>query len=164
MTPTVYPSIIFNHSPFFSSCIHCSFQHWLRKMIWVRGRQQCPIQVQVVQPLYFTSNLLSVTESNKKSKGVTAPSPPTSMFNISLYSKLATVAELAMCYATPKFMTIYSPLTYQGGLHRGSRGAAAAPPPQLEHWGGIAPQTLGYNTEGCLRVHYCLYSVTVHTS
>ena len=39
---------------------------------------------------------------------------------------------------------------YQGGLHRGGRGAAA-------------PPTLGYSTQGCLRVHYCLYSVTVYT-
>ena len=59
-----------------------------------------------------------------------------------------------------------------GGAPQGGRGAAAPPnlsiggasPPQLEHWGGgIAPPTLGYNTKGCLRVHYCRYSVTVYT-
>ena len=49
--------------------------------------------------------------------------------------------------------------SFVGGLHRGGGGGAAAPirgasPP---------PPTLGYNTEGCLRVHYCLYSVTVCT-
>ena len=29
--------------------------------------------------------------------------------------------------------------------------------------GGSHPPTLGYNTRGCPRVHYCLYSVTVCT-
>ena len=48
-----------------------------------------------------------------------------------------------------------------GGAPQGGQGGR--PPPQLEHWGGIAPPTLGYNTKGCLRVHYCLYSVTVYT-
>ena len=33
-------------------------------------------------------------------------------------------------------------------------GKGGRPPPQLEHWGGIAPPTLGYNTKGCLKVHY----------
>ena len=51
------------------------------------------------------------------------------------------------------------PTTVQGGLHRGG----APPPPQLEHWGGIAPPTLGNNTKGCLGVHYYLHSVTVYT-
>ena len=54
-----------------------------------------------------------------------------------------------------------------GGLHRGAGGGGRPPPPppppQLKHWGGIAPPTLGYNTKGCLRVHYCLYYVTVYT-
>ena len=48
-----------------------------------------------------------------------------------------------------------------GGAPQGGQGGR--PPPQLEHWGGIAPPTLGYNTQGYLRVQYCLYSVTVYT-
>ena len=52
-------------------------------------------------------------------------------------------------------------------LVRGGRGGGGWPPPQLEHWGGKMPPppppTLGYNTQGCLRVHHCLYSVTVYT-
>ena len=48
-----------------------------------------------------------------------------------------------------------------GGAPQGGQGGR--PPPQLEHWGGIAPPTLGYNTKGCLRVYYYLYSVTVYT-
>ena len=43
--------------------------------------------------------------------------------------------------------------TYRGGSTGGQGGGAAAPP----------PPTLGYNTQGCLRVHYSLYSVTVCT-
>ena len=38
----------------------------------------------------------------------------------------------------------------------GGGGGASLPPPP-------PPQTLGYNTKGCLRVHYCLYSVTEYT-
>ena len=49
-----------------------------------------------------------------------------------------------------------------GGLHRGS-SPPPPPPPQLEHWGSITPLTLGCNAQGCLRVLYCLYSVTVCT-
>ena len=48
-----------------------------------------------------------------------------------------------------------------GGGGGGGRGAEPPPPPppQLEH---CPPPTLGYNIKGCLRVHYCLYSVTVY--
>ena len=52
----------------------------------------------------------------------------------------------------------------RGGSTGGGRGGGRLPPPpQLEHWGGIAPPTLGYNTKGYLRVQYCLYSVRVYT-
>ena len=46
---------------------------------------------------------------------------------------------------------------YQGGLHRGAGRRPPPPPPPTR-----CPPTLGYDTKGCLRVHYCLYSVTVH--
>ena len=35
-----------------------------------------------------------------------------------------------------------------GGAPQGGQGGRS--PPQLEHWGGIAPPTLGYNTKGCM--------------
>ena len=48
-----------------------------------------------------------------------------------------------------------------GGAPQGGRGGSPPPPNLSIGGGGIAPPTLGYNTQGCLRVHYSLYSVTV---
>ena len=53
-------------------------------------------------------------------------------------------------------------LTIAGGAPQGGQGPGGRPP-NLSIGGGIAPPTLGSNTKGCLRVHYCLYSVTVYT-
>ena len=47
-----------------------------------------------------------------------------------------------------------------GSTGGGGQGGGDGRPPNLSIGG--AP-TLGYNTKGCLRVHYCLYSVTVYT-
>ena len=84
-------------------------------------------------------------------------SSPTKLFNAGKHSMhFSSTMSSVQGPPPPNFR-----LQYRGGSTGGAGGGR--PPPQLEHWGGIAPPTLGYNTKGCLRVHYCLYSVTVYT-
>ena len=69
---------------------------------------------------------------------------------------------------TPATPQVIEYVMQWGGQGGGGRGGGRCPPNLIIGGGGgivppPPPPTLGYNTQGCLRVHYCLYSVTVCT-